>query len=232
MPAAVEINQTAIESRPPKQYPYDAVFVLGANFHLLGEKSSNPRLYPSDLRDNDGFGTLGGGFRNLAALELYLQGKTRNIFFVGGISEKIKNQFAGKISPLPTEAELYKTKFERLTNRMKQLRAHKERFNGLEDLQLEALTGSANSHGNLETIFQRSQKAGLQNIAIVSNNYHTGRLKLQYDYELPEPIKANINVTIIGAESYIKDTIPGRYDNVIFHFEDPRRNPDMHLRLR
>lgn len=94
-----------------KQYPYDALIVLGG-----GLKKIRDKYYPTDYRDSDNFGMLGAGMRMVAAVDLYLNKATKNIVFATGITQKNIEKFGQTV---PKESTIYKNKFQFVIDQLK-----------------------------------------------------------------------------------------------------------------
>ncbi len=194
-----------------RRYDYDAIVVLGGGLHKEGEK-----FYPTDYReaDSDPFGMLGAGMRIVAATELYLQGKANNFVFTTGVTDKNKEKFKHEV--VPTEASVYQDKFERMLHGLNDSAEYHDRFANLEDPNILLEDRSNSTLTNIQNICQMILDNHWLKVAIVSSDYHIPRVSALYEQALPKlPELDFCQIKFISAENYVKETIPGKYDEVI-----------------
>jgi uncharacterized SAM-binding protein YcdF (DUF218 family) len=197
-------NHEPTEKEP---YTYDAIIVLGGGLQKTGDKYN-----PTDYRGGDDFGTLGAGMRMVAAVELYLEKKAKQFVFTTGISEKNKSKFGNQV---PTEASVYKEKFLRVIEGLQKQKGHKIRSEELETPIVDLEDKSYNTSSNIKEILQLIQNNGWNNIALVSSDYHIPRIELLFKQALEKHPELETQVQFIGAESFAKTSMPGKYDGVI-----------------
>lgn len=190
-----------------EKYSYDAVIVLGGGLHKIREK-----FYPTNYRQGDDFGMLGGGMRIVAAIDLYFKRRTRKFVFSTGITKKNKSQYGENI---PTEAETYRKKFLRSLASLKKQKERKSEVGELETPECILEDRSFSTLSNIKEILQLVQDNTWHKIAIISNSYHIPRVKALYEQALEQHPELDVEIIFISAEDEVKTEHPGKYNKII-----------------
>lgn len=223
-----------------KEKPIDALVVFGGG--VLSDKSLEAMDVGKKLIGNTEHGwrlPLGAKMRVLAATELYLGGQAEDVFFTGGAvgskeglekseAQLMQDYFLGKLkqrwhSDLLKE---YEEAEENVRNEEGEIRPDiAERINEIVEMRLQ----EASQHVLLEdratntienfahTINYLDQdKDKYQNIALLSNNFHIGRIEKLAG-------KMGVEGQSIGSEDVVKKMDP-RYEKVAKRYFDPEVN--------
>lgn len=187
----------------------DAVVLLSAGIRRSPHRLAHPELYdpidtylPTDFRHGDDFGISGGGMRIAAAEKLVRDGATHIVGFIGGASEKMKARWGNDV---PSDGVVYQRSFLRLLERRRQRDV---------SLLLPATLVADQSVNTAENFGEASdmiQREGWETVLFLTSDYHVPRGTVLFERNKPR----GVQVKIIGAETYLKEVIPGRYDDII-----------------
>lgn len=183
---------------------YDAVLVLGGNI----TKTDSGKYAPSTYQDSDGFGMLGGYMRIITATWMYIRGEADTFVFSTGTSEKTKAKFG---TDVPTEAYLYSQVFKEM---LAERRSVTPELFDIPEPTIILEEYSQNTVGNVRECFEIIRGHGWATVAVLSADFHIPRVQALCNL-ISQKHPVDCNLVFTGAETKIKQLMPGTYDQEI-----------------
>lgn len=208
--ALERLSQTSTLGKNNFHNSYDAIVVLGAgvrrspfrerNPHLYGDKDPQSLYLPTDLRHEDVFGLLGGSMRLLAAKELVQRKAAPIVVFTGGVSAKMQETLGPDV---PAEALVYRNRFLRILEAAEVMPPR---------ILIE--TQAVNTVGNLREVSRIIEEEQWGDVGLLTSDYHAPRATVLWRC-VPKDPQQTVQLDVIGAETYLKEVAPGKYDRAI-----------------